>query len=352
MNRLPIIFLFCMISFAATTKAQNNCDQNVKQAEEFFNNGDYENAVQILEKSIKECNFSKKKEEIALEILAKCYLEQDNIARADATVKNMLEKNPHYELKGSETHEDFVLLVKKFVSHPLFSIGIRNAALQPKFKVTKTYSILENVDYTVPYETAKTFLLYYAWAEYEFTKNISVNVEFINFSLNYNRSFSRENDWDMIFQENLSFIEIPLYLKKHFQAGKNIVPYASLGFGYLRMIEANATSYITYTNEDIFNGKKTDYSATGKIDMLNMRNKNTFEWIAGCGIGYKFKNLGIFLDAKYSKGFNSLTNSANRFNNTTLTNDYFYIDNSIQLNKVELGISISYTLKNSIRKVR
>ena len=350
MNRF--IILFFILCFVSTTKAQSNCDQNIKQAEELYNSGDYENSIIILEKSIKECNFSDKKKEEALEFLAKSHLEQDNINQAEITVQSLLENNPQYELKETDSHEDFDLLVKKFDVHPLFSLGISNAGMQPKLKIFKTYSILGNIDYNTPYKTTKTILLYYAWAEYEFKKNLAVSLDIIPFSLHYDRSFSKKTDWAMIYTENISFVEVPLYLKKHFQVSKNILPYASVGMGYLRMLKADATSYIAYTNEDVFTGEKSDYSATGNTEVLKMRNKNNYEWLAGVGIGFKFKNFGLFFDARYCGGLNSLTNSANRFKNDVLTNDYFYIDNSIKLNKVEFGISLSYTLKNVIKKVR
>lgn len=352
MNRFFILFLFFFLHFSLKMKAQNNCDQNLKQAEEIYNNGDYDNCIKILEKSLKECNFSKKKKENALELLAKSSLDQDNILQAETYVRSLLKNNPYYELKETSTHEDFDLLVKKFDVLPLFSIGLRNAGVQPKFEISKTYSILENVDYNVPYKTNKTILLYYGYIEYEFRKNISINVDIVNFSIQYNRSFSKNMDWTMLYNEKLSFIEVPLYVKKYFLLGKNVVPYVSLGAGYLRIREANATSQIAYTNEALFTEEDINYSSTGNIDVLNMRNKNNFEWLAGAGIGFKFKNLGIFIDARYCGGLNSLTNSSKRFDNTALTNNYFYIDNSVKLNKYELGISISYTLKNLIRKVR
>ncbi len=352
MKRFFILFLFFIFGFVNTTMAQNNCEQNIKQAEDLYNSGDYENCIQIIEKSIKECNFSKKKREDALELLAKSYLEQDNLVQADATVQRLLENNPHYELKETDIHEDFDILVKKFDTHPLFSIGICNAGMQPKFKSSKTYFILENVDYNVPYTTSKSILLYYVWAEYEFKENLALSVDVINFNIRYDREFSKNDGWTMSHHENLSFVEVPLYVKKYFQVNKNILPYATIGMGYLRMLKADATSHIAYWNEDVFTGGKTAYSSIENIDVLEMRNKNNYEWLAGIGIGFKLKNLGIFIDAKYCGGLNSLTNAENRFSNKTLTNDYFYIDNSVKLNKYELGISISYTLKNTIRKVR
>ena len=352
MNHFFILFLFFIFGFVLTTTAQNGCEQNLKQAEDFYNNGEYESCISILKKSIDECNFSSKIKEEALELLVKSYLEQDNITQAEVSVHDLLNNNPHYELKETDSHEDFDNLVNKFDVHPLFTIGITNSLFFPKFKTTKTYSILDNVDYNAPYATVNTILLYYPWVEYEFIKNLSVRADIINLSIKYDRNFIRGTDWNMIYHEDLSLIEVPLCLKKQFPIGKNVIPYASAGIGYLRMYKANGNASITYTNEDVFTGDKTNYLATESSDMLNMRNQNSYEWIAGAGIGYKFKNLGIFLDAKYSGGLNSLTNSAKRFNNTALTNNYFYIDNSVKLNKYELGISISYTVKNLIKKVR
>jgi len=352
MNRFFILFLFFFLSFSLKIMAQNNCDQNLKHAEELYNSGDYDNCIKNLEQSLKDCNFSKKKKENALELLAKSSLDQDNIIQAETYVRSLLKNNPYYELKETDTHEDFDLLVKKFDVLPLLSIGIRNAGLQPKFQISKTYSILEDIDYNAPYQTNKTILLYYGYIEYEFRKNISVNVDIVNFNIQYNRRFSKNGDWTMLYNEKISFIEVPLYVKKYFLLGKNVVPYASLGVGYLRIREAQATSQIAYSNEALFTEDIINYSSTGNIDVMNMRNKNNFEWLAGAGIGFKFKNLGIFIDARYCGGLNSLTNSSKRFENSALTNNYFYIDNAIKLNKAEIGLSISYTLKNLIRKVR
>ncbi len=353
MVRFFLLFFIFTACFIAASTAQNSCDQSTKQAEELYNSGDYENCIRILEKSFKECRTSKKISEDILELLAKSHLEQDNVVQAEADVKSMLENNPHYELKDGNNNEDFELLVKKFDVHPQFSIGVRNAALLPKLKSTKTFSILNNVDYSAPYTTAKTILIYNIWAEYEFHKGLSLNSEFIDFSLNYNRNFSRGTDWSMAYRENLSFIEVPLYLKKYFPIGKNVMPYVDLGIGYLRMTKAAAGSSIAYINEDAYTGAKTNFAAGSEnMDMLKMRNENNYEWIAGAGIGYKFKNLGLFIDARYCGGLMSLTNTSNRFENTALTNNYFYIDNAIKLNKFEIGISISYTLINSIKKIR
>jgi hypothetical protein len=86
--------------------------------------------------------------------------------------------------------------------------------------------------------------------------------------------------------------------------------------------------------------------------MLEARNRNTFEWIAGVGVGYKLKNLRLFIDARYYSGINSITNPEKGLNNSTLTNDYLYFDNEVRFKQFELGASVSYTFINSVKRIR
>ncbi len=198
----------------------------------------------------------------------------------------------------------------------------------------------------------KRVVLYYVWAEYEFIKNFSVCADLINYQLVYNRSLSKGADWNLKYEEKLYLLEVPLYLKKQFKLGKILTLYGAAGLGYLSVIKANASADISYYNEDVYTGASIPYGLSETMDVSSMRSKNTYEWLAGAGIGGKFKRLGIFIDARYTGGINSLTKADKRFNNEVLTNNYYYIDNSIKLNKYEIGISLSYTLKTLIKKVR
>ena len=84
--------------------------------------------------------------------------------------------------------------------------------------------------------------------------------------------------------------------------------------------------------------------------MVPYRNKSTFEWLIGAGYGYKYRNLRMFFDARYYSGFNSITNPEKVASDNNLVEDYLYIDNFVRLKQFELGVSISYTLFNSVRK--
>jgi hypothetical protein len=347
-----IVFILSYSLFSSFALAQSNCEQNLKQADELYNAGDYDNCISILESSLKKCGFSKKKKEFAFELLTKAYLEQDNLQKANQSVVGLLKNNPYYETKENAEHEDFEILVEKFDALPVLSVGLRNTVMKPSFKTTKINSVLESIDYGAAYQTNRTVLLYYGIAEYGFKKEYSVNVDFINYKISLNRTLTNSKTIALSYLENSSFIEIPVYFKKYFFIGKNVSLYSALGAGYLRTTKANATLGISYLSEDIYTGAQSEYTSVESFDVLTQKSRNSYEWLAGVGGGFRFRGLGIYIDARYTGGLSSLNNSANRFQNSTIVTDYFYVDNAVKMNKYELGLSISYTLKNVVKKVR
>jgi hypothetical protein len=333
------------------TQSVADCNSRIREAEKLFQEGRYDICIIDLEEVLKACILSKSEKEHAMELLSKTYIEIDDPGKAETAVNLMLKNFPHYELKEQDNPESYNRLVKKFKVHPQLSIGVRNTADWVNYKTTKIFSVLDGVDYNVSYNQKLEGILqgfglmYYGWAELEFDRDISINCDLIFKWTKFSRDFSKASSFDLNFSETDNYIEIPLYLKRYFHLGKNLLPYVTAGIGWLYMTKANANATIHYTNID-------STASTGYINTLGMRNKHTFEWIAGAGIGYKLKNLRLFIDARYYGGMNSFTNPSKGLKNTMLTKDYFYIDNSVKLNQFEFGASVSYTLFNSVKRIR
>lgn len=343
-----IYILLIILIIAISAKSQNtiSCIEKYKQAEKLYYNGDYNSCISNLEKALYICEFSKIEKQDILILLIKAYIEIDNIEQAEATIKKLFQNNPNYELINDD-NEDFINLVRKFNNHPLFSIGIRYAIGQYNLKITKVYSVLNDVDYSVPYTTAKNLQKLYGFIEFEFKKNISLNAEISFYDISYNRilykEFVNKSVYSLSYSENLSLSEIPLYLKKQLSINNKISLNAILGIGWIRIIQANANPSITInepTSDPYIN-------STNNINVKDMRNINTFEWIAGMGIGYRLENFKLNIDFRYSGGLNSLTNTNKRYDNTLLYSKYYYIDNSIHFNMLDFSLSIAYILKYS-----
>lgn len=332
-------------------KADSVCLSIISQAGMEYNNGLYLDCLENIEQVMLKYELKRAEKIRALELAAKASVEVGEMGKADAYVNLMLKTFPHYDLKEQENSESYNRLVKKYKVHPQLSLGIRNTADWVKYKSTKVYSVLDGLDYSESYNQKLEGILtgfglmYYGWAEFEFDRDISFNGDLIFKWTKFSRDFNKPSAFILNYSETDNYIEIPLYLKKYFHIGKNTLPYVTAGIGWLYMTKANGNATINYTSID-------SAATTGNINMLGMRNRHNFEWIAGAGIGYKLKNLRLFLDVRYYGGLNSFTRPEKGLENTRLVNDFFYIDNSVKLNQFEIGASVSYTLFNSVKRIR
>jgi hypothetical protein len=352
-----ILFSGCYFASGQTAKtiykSNSECTSLLKEAEKMFNEGQFLKCITDLEGVLKNCDLSKSEKEHAMELLAKGYIEAGDPGKADAAVNRLLKRFPNYELKESDNSEGYNRLVKKYSVHPLISIGIRNTGKWIYFNTTKVYTLLNELDNTAPYSHKGYGFMYYGWGEIEFKKDISINGDLIFFTTRYDRYIHQDPSYKQDFWEVDNFMQIPIYLKKYFHAGKNVLTYITAGLSCQYMMKAAGYTNLSYTKADVFTGKNADFSSNWyNIDMIEMRQKFTYDWIAGAGIGYKLKNLRMFLDIRYYGGLNSFTDASKRLNNTILVNDWFYVDNSVKLSQFEMGASISYTLFNSVKKIK
>ncbi len=333
------------------TKTSDHCVALLTEADKFYQEGFYDKCIASLEEVIKNCSLSKSEKEHAMELLSKAYIETESRIKADSVVNKMLIRFPHYELKEAENSEGYNRLVRKYKVRPQLSIGARNTALWMYFKTTGLNTQLDGHGYSEPYEHISYGFMYYGWGEIEFDRGISINGDLIFQTVRYDRYIKKEPGYDIHFWESDEYTHIPIYIKKYFPIGKNVLPYVTAGMSWRYMMSTNANAYNSYIKADSITGKDVNYiKDIYNVNMLEVRNKTTFDWLAGVGIGYKLKNLRIFLDVRYYGGLNSFTNTSKRMSNTSMVDEYFYVDNSVKVSQFEIGASISYTLINSVKK--
>jgi hypothetical protein len=190
-------------------------------------------------------------------------------------------------------------------------------------------------------------------AEYEFIEDLSANIDMMFFLSNYTRNFSKPPGFNLKYWENDGFIEFPFYLKKYFHLSRNALVYGSGGIGLFYMWKTRGNVELKYTSGDLITGKNADFdSAMYNMNLLPYKNRYLGQWNIGVGIGYKLKNLRLFLDARYLSCLGSFTAPEKSDLFPGLKNDYFYIDQKMRLNQFEVGATISYTLFNSVKRIR
>jgi hypothetical protein len=317
-------------------------------AQEYFNQGKYKECVNLVD-SLKNgfSLFSRQAKEDLLVLKIKALLEEDQIAEAENATKDLLRFSPHYELDLINNNtEDYNRMISSFDVFPRLSLGVRNAVEMPNLQVKKIFPSTLGADNSAPLIIGKYYLMYYAWAEYQLKPNLSLNMDMVYWTLNYSHNLSGPNNLLLFYSESTKFVEIPMYVKRYLlipvPVFKNILPYVTAGVSWLYMTSSNASITMYNSSPYIYFDKS--------LNLMSERTQNTFEWICGAGLGYKIKNLRIFLDWRYYGGINSFTNEANRLDNYKLNNFYGYTDNKIVLSKSEIGASISLTFKNAISK--
>ena len=353
MKRLRNILLLAFIlngwhylpAGAQATPTQDVCSQMIGNANVLYNDGYFESCIDMLEKVLSECRLSRSQRENAMELLAKSYVEIKDQDNARAAVERLLKEYPHYELKEEENFESYNNLVKKYRVHPLLSVGARNVIIWVGYNTLNFVKVPDGVISGNPYSGGNYFFSYYGWAELEFDKNISINGDLMWWTSYFERKYTREPDLDLSYSENPIFVEIPIYAKKYFPVGSNLKPYVAAGIGWLYMTKATGFA-------SKYNSTENMNYRISNIDMLDMRNRNNFEWVAGFGVGYKLKNVRLFFDTRYYGGLTSITDPDRSMSYEKLVTDYYYSEAPLKMNKFEIGVSISYTFINSVKRVK
>jgi hypothetical protein len=213
---------------------------------------------------------------------------------------------------------------------------------------------LPAVDYSRPFTFEKGyFFTYYGFAELEFIKDLSISIDAMVFYSKYSITMSKAPSFSLSYSESDDFMVLPVYLKKYFHTSGNFLFYTSAGFGPFINYRSKGSVSISYKKEDILTtGKDADFeSSLIYIDMLPIHNILTGQWNAGAGVGYIYKNLRFFVDARYLGGVGSYTAPSKADKIPELRNDYYFVDNSLKLNQFEFGVTISYTLINSVKRI-
>jgi hypothetical protein len=348
-----------LILISQLAESQTDCVKKISRGEDLYNSADYNSAVDVLTKALENCFYTTKQKEDVYKLLVKSNIEMDNYVQANYYTKKLLENNPGYELDLANNPEDYILQIQKHNVHPLITIGVRDAFTTPSISTKRVFSILPDVNYETEYvtfntrSTAKLINRYFAWFEYQPLPSTSFVAEIGYFNVRIERRLFKPG-WTLNYNEKMSFIEIPVFAKQYFLLKKLINPYLVGGVCYQNQRRAKADVNISYSNASFTAANQpTEISlAQIDVDMLPQRKINTFAALFGAGIGYKYKNFGISADARYYYGINNLTKTSNRFYNSSLINDYFYIDNEVVLNKWETALSLSYTIKNLVKKKR
>ncbi len=348
---IVIIMVVLLPSISGFAQSEVNCITAIKDAEEMYKEGNYDNVIQILNASLKQCILSKREKEDTYLLLAQAYLEKENYAEANNLFVKLLNNDPNFKLKENLYQEDFYTYYSRIKIRPLFSAGLKLGVNYPHFSIKDIYSVSNANNYSSDYQPQLGYS-YGAFAEYQFYDNLSVVTDNCFSKMSYNRTINGTdvNKSELNYSEVLKSFESALYVKKYL-FHKQFKPFVYLGGYFSDLTNANANLELTYKLKDKITPDVDNYDISkNNVDVLNMRNTKRQGVISGIGISYKTDNFVISADASYRLDIGKqFTNSANRYKNEQLLYEYYYIDNNVNLSRLDISLSVSYILKYSVK---
>lgn len=331
-----------------------DCNERYMNAEDAYQAGLFSNCIHILEEMLDSCDLSRKQKERTLQMLAKAYVETGETGKAESTVNLLLKNFPLYELKEAENPEMFNRMIKRYSIHPQLVIGVKNTLWWIRRKTMEVYTVLNTLDYSEPQRDSSFFFTYYGCAEYEFIKGLSINADISFLGWHMAREINPDKTFYLRAYEYDRFVEFPIYLKKYFDLGKNFRFYISAGYGPFINYYARADFDIIYTESafPITGRHQSVDTSLHNVDMRPLNKKYTGQWNAGAGFGYSYRNLRFYADVRYLGEVGSYKEPENSYLIPELKEVFFYVDQKLKINQFEVGFTISYTLLNSVKRIR
>ncbi len=238
-----------------------------------------------------------------------------------------------------------------------FYIGIRGGINLTKAKVTQSYTSFistSNPDehyeksYKDFYKPGGTFGLEFAFSYQKFTASFQPNYrrEIYSYSNTYNwqDTSNASNYLQLTYNQitRLDYIELPLFIRYDILDG-GLRPFVQVGFYY--GILNNASKQLDVEGTDNASGTARNFSqSTSTIGADDLFIKSSIGMAFGAGCSYKVGNVRLILDATYRKGFNNVSNVANRYSSNPLTGSGDVSDD-LKLNNITFSFGCLFPMK-------
>ncbi len=329
---LAIVFSFFVMQ---QIDAQRITENDLRNANDYFNEGRFDDVIRTLKaKKLNRLNNTSKGK--ALKLLSAAFYEIDEVEKGDSTMKKFLAIFPLYQIDKTSDPEAFITGLHRFFIKPNLSFGFNVGINTTGAIVDKRYTIVNEVDYSLPYKSKAGFngqLFIERYLFYNLVLIGSIDIQ----TMGYSRTLTYIDRPSITFvlEDNYLRLETPLKLGYHTNfRGFTILPYTGLTPTYSR-----ATTSTTYN-------KLKKFSQT-KIKASNLTNRRIYNlrFIYGIRIGIDKSNLEFFADLSRKEDILPavLNNYFSKF-----YYPYFYVDDNFYLNNTQLSFGISIHLNYKV----
>ncbi|MBN2682428.1 MAG: PorT family protein [Bacteroidales bacterium] len=340
MNKLFVLLLLFSVS-ANSLYSQQNCAVILKEAEKMFDNGVIEDVPSLLNDCLKN-GFSKDEKLRAYRLIIISFLFDDNKEEAEAFMLELLKLEPEYEVNKVVDPSEFVSLMEKFRTLPLYSFGVFGGTNYSNINPTEFYGVHNVTKRGYDFSSGMGYQFGIRFNRY-LINHVELSTEFSINQSTFEYSDSVFSFAVVTFDEKQTKLSLPLSITYQFEINK-IKPYIRLGFNNSYNLNVFGTSirkYIDNSHRDI----------TGSdVELTQYRNRYSASALAAIGTKYKIKRGDLFFEIRYLHGLTNQTKVENRYTSPELIYKYFYIDNDFTLNNLLLSFGYTYSFYKPMLK--
>lgn len=325
----------------------------LKEAEDKFGAGHFEEALVITNELQKESGLSRIEREQTLLISAKINLELDKIDSVDQNIVSLLRLSPNYKLNPLTVQQDLLKYFQKYFVIPRISVSLQVNYNTAFFQQVNAYKIMGRLEDNQTYITKPSFgggLRFNYSFRHMFFAGLGIEMNEFGFS----RELRGVDNLQVTYSEKLSFIEIPVTAGKRFKISDRMGLFGTCLVSGAKMIKRTSLADISVTYPVYQNGSDGEILDEGlleekRISRLDARNNN-YRFGGAIELAKQFDNFLFGLGAGYHFTTDLTNDPDSRYDNENLMYNFNYIDDDFRFEFLQIYLSASYTIKHSIRK--
>ncbi len=342
MQKLIVNWVFAIAVFAIaiqkSTAQTDSCIVKLKNADNVYEQGDYDGTIKLLQSALSECKLSKEEKIQTKKLLIMSYLKVDNLEEADRTAGEIMRIDPRYEPDKFKDDPKLSALFEKYKPVPIFKIGFSGGFNMSKVDQVKTYSM--SPDYNAEelgYYTNKPGWQLGAWAEYRAYKNLWAGLGIRFRETTYVHILDSIENSSIHYKEKLSYIDLPLSAK-YYIIEKKLSPYIEGGVDFSFLTGALSTT----THDEV----------SDLVNRRDFRNTFTIGYFGGAGVVYKLKSIQLCLNVGYHYYPENVNKEGTRNADPVNVFKYEYIDDDFRVDNFQVNVGVNYIISFANQKVK
>lgn len=316
--------------------AQDNCTMTLKKVEQMFDEGRIEEIPTLLQSCLKD-GFTRDQKVRAYELIIQTFLVDEKETKAEEYMLQLLQLDPHYKAHASVLISDFVTLYNSYKTKAVFTAGIKAGINTSQIQIIEEYGV-HNLNEVKGEYSSNLAYLFGIDLNTSIGNNYEIGLEALYVRNSYNYGLYDAYAFsELIVLEEHNNIQVPIYGTYKYQI-KNFEPYVKAGFATGFLIAGEMQIERNYLD----NSHPNISSAT--LDNLSRRKMFNLSILASVGCRYIIDKGYVFVDVRYNKGLNNITNSDERYSDDDMIYKYYLLDDDVYLNSFSFSLGYSYSI--------